>query len=200
MSDGLISASGKSTGSSLIFIWPGVLLIAAMILAFSYFIYFSLILGQPASIDADKWGQFGDFFGGILNPIVAFAAFYWVRKSVLLQKKEMRETSQALADAARSQSLIVRQGRKSVMISGYTALASAEQSRLDLANQKLESLKSEKLAVSRFKNEGNRKQRIANDIEYYEHTACLCEIALKTCSDNLKTLLEEEISEIKGSE
>ena len=75
----------------------GLTLIAA------YLIYFSMVLGQIPAKDAEKWGQFGDFIGGLLNPIVAFAAFYWLTQSVKMQKQELHETKMALKDAAKAQ-------------------------------------------------------------------------------------------------
>ena len=60
----------------------------------AYFLYFAIYQNQPAATDADKWGAFGDFVGGLLNPIVAFAAFYWLTQSGKLQRRELSETRQ----------------------------------------------------------------------------------------------------------
>ncbi|KAB0453951.1 putative phage abortive infection protein [Acinetobacter baumannii] len=51
----------------------------------------------------EKWGTFGDFFGGILNPIFALFAFYWLTYSVRLQIKELKETRNELKKAAKAQ-------------------------------------------------------------------------------------------------
>ena len=67
--------------------WRALLSVAVVGLAALYFWYFGVYLKQEPAIDASKWGEFGDFFGGILNPLVAFAAFYWLTQSVKLQKK-----------------------------------------------------------------------------------------------------------------
>ncbi|MEG8241300.1 hypothetical protein MKR66_16250 [Acinetobacter baumannii] len=45
---------------------------------------------------AQHWGTVGDFFGGILNPIFALFAFYWLTYSVRLQIKELAETRNEL--------------------------------------------------------------------------------------------------------
>lgn len=47
---------------------------------------------KTLSTTAQAWGTFGDFIGGILNPIFALFAFYWLTYSVRLQIKELRET------------------------------------------------------------------------------------------------------------
>lgn len=44
------------------------------------------------SPDQDTWGQFGDFVGGVLNPVIGLLTVYLVLVSVRLQRKELRET------------------------------------------------------------------------------------------------------------
>lgn len=44
----------------------------------------------------DKWGQFGDFVGGVLNPLISFGAFYWLSTSVLMQKQELLANRKAM--------------------------------------------------------------------------------------------------------
>lgn len=51
----------------------------------------------------DSWGTFGDFIGGILNPIFACFAFYWLTYSVRLQIKELKDTRSELAKASAAQ-------------------------------------------------------------------------------------------------
>lgn len=51
----------------------------------------------------ETWGTFGDFFGGILNPIFALFAFYWLTYSVRLQIEELKETREELSKAAKAQ-------------------------------------------------------------------------------------------------
>lgn len=42
------------------------------------------------------WGTFGDYAGGILNPIIAGFAFYLIAKTYDLQKKELEATRELL--------------------------------------------------------------------------------------------------------
>lgn len=42
-------------------------------------------------------GEIGDFFGGILNPIVAFAALLWIMVGVRMQRSELKAAQQAIA-------------------------------------------------------------------------------------------------------
>lgn len=68
-----------------------------------YFIWFYFLNDQPLSKDSSMWGTFGDFIGGVLNPVVALLAFYWLTKSVLIQKTELAETQKILAETEKAQ-------------------------------------------------------------------------------------------------
>ncbi|WP_289241953.1 hypothetical protein [Delftia sp.] len=73
-------------------IWKGRLTLVAIGLFVLYAMAFFTLKDFPKSLDAEKWGQFGDFIGGLMNPLVAFAAFYWLTRSVKLQKQELAAT------------------------------------------------------------------------------------------------------------
>lgn len=47
--------------------------------------------GQP-----DAWGQFGDYMGGLLNPLISALALVFFARSYSLQKKELSETRDLL--------------------------------------------------------------------------------------------------------
>jgi len=103
--------------------WKFAITALAAALIGAYFIYFGLVLNLNAAVDPDKWGTFGDYFGGLMNPIVAFAAFFWLTQSVKLQKQELAETRRELKIAAEAQQEMVRQGVLSVQLSALTALS-----------------------------------------------------------------------------
>ena len=63
----------------------------------AYVTWFALLLGAPISEDPDSWGTFGDYIGGLLNPLVAACALYWLTASVKLQKAELAATRNELA-------------------------------------------------------------------------------------------------------
>lgn len=48
------------------------------------------------SIDPATWGQFGDYVGGLLNPLVATLALVAIVISIRIQKTELKETRSAL--------------------------------------------------------------------------------------------------------
>lgn len=70
----------------------------------------------------DAWGQLGDYVGGLLNPVVAFAAFYWLTRSVQIQKQELSDTKKSLAESAKAQGDQVLQTIRAAKISAITSL------------------------------------------------------------------------------
>ncbi len=68
-----------------------------------YFSWFGVFQQNELSAESSVWGAFGDFVGGLLNPLVAFSAFYWLTVSVLVQKQELAETRIALQDTSSAQ-------------------------------------------------------------------------------------------------
>ena len=71
-------------------------LVAVLAIA-GYFAWFGAMLKEPLSPDTGTWGAFGDFVGGLLNPLVAACALYWLTMSVRLQKQELAAARDELA-------------------------------------------------------------------------------------------------------
>lgn len=99
--------------------------IFSLITLLCYGIWFWFIKMLPLADSSETWGTFGDFFGGILNPVVAYAAFYWLTQSVRLQKQELSETRLALQDTATSQAKTAIQAQMSVRLSALAALTNS---------------------------------------------------------------------------
>lgn len=81
----------------------GLIIATLIILPASYYFWFGQIQGFPVSDDTSHWGQFGDFIGGILNPLIAIFAVYWLSVSILIQKQELSETRTALEETQKAQ-------------------------------------------------------------------------------------------------
>lgn len=58
------------------------LLIAAVVFPYVY------QFGPERSVNPENWGQFGDYFAGLLNPIFSLLAFGALMYSLMLQQKE----------------------------------------------------------------------------------------------------------------
>ena len=88
----------------------------------------------------EVWGTFGDYFGGILNPVIAAFAFYLIAKTYELQKRELEETRKLLKISTDAQN-------NQVKLAVLTALLNSNLTRITL-------LESEKLSLleSEFRN------------------------------------------------
>ena len=74
--------------------WPFlfVIAIAAFILLAYYFYHF----GTSGPPERTSLGVFGDYVGGVLNPLVATCALYALWRSVRIQKTELQETKESI--------------------------------------------------------------------------------------------------------
>lgn len=54
----------------------------------------------PVLYEHDKWGQFGDFIGGLLNPIFALLAFFALLITIVIQSRELSVTTEELKKSA----------------------------------------------------------------------------------------------------
>lgn len=52
--------------------------------------------GVERSASQDAWGQFGDYFAGLLNPIFSLLAFLALMYSLVLQKEETQKKPSAI--------------------------------------------------------------------------------------------------------
>lgn len=64
--------------------------------------------GNAISSNHSRWGEFGDFFGGVLNPIFGFFGLMALLLTITLQAKELKLTRQELSN---SSSALVSQNR-----------------------------------------------------------------------------------------
>lgn len=104
-------------------------------------LFFTLAVPIYLSFQPGKWqigheinGSIGDFFGGIMNPTIAFMALVWLVKGVRLQQRELADTRAALQASEKHQASQVR-------IAAITALIASindEHARLRAYRQTLE--------------------------------------------------------------
>ncbi|MHA2367166.1 MAG: putative phage abortive infection protein [Candidatus Hodarchaeales archaeon] len=52
--------------------------------------------------EQDKWGQFGDYIGGTLNPLFAFLALIALLLTVVLQSRELKLSTKELAESSKA--------------------------------------------------------------------------------------------------
>ncbi len=141
----------------------------------AYIFWFWGINDSSLSVKSGDWGTFGDFVGGVLNPVIAFFAFYWLTKSVHYQKEELSETRQALSEAKDAQKEQARYQFISTQIAALDTRLRAKQS--DIENVRK--------TISYYVSQG-RGAVFGASGEYTD-----CEEALSQLALELNTLLEE---------
>lgn len=82
-----------------------------------YFLWFS----GPLSTTQSVWGEFGDFVGGTLNPLISFFALLALLITIVLQSKELEETRKQLERAATAQEKSEDAMRENVKLAEDTA-------------------------------------------------------------------------------
>lgn len=63
-------------------------------------VYIIKFHGNSISSDPEQWGQIGDYFGGLLNPIISFTTLIFLIKAYYSQRQELEDTKIALIDTA----------------------------------------------------------------------------------------------------
>ncbi|WP_439531691.1 hypothetical protein [Marinobacter adhaerens] len=82
-----------------------VAIVAAVILLVPI-VGYVLMYGSSPVYSHEKWAQFGDFFGGLLNPLYAFLAFLALLYTINIQRTELKQARAEFrrsADAAQQQ-------------------------------------------------------------------------------------------------
>jgi hypothetical protein len=90
-----------------------------------YMLWFVFVNGRTLSTETGAWGEFGDFVGGFLNPLLAFFAFFWLTQSVKLQKEELQETRAAIEASTAAQEEQARHARTTARVAALTAVINA---------------------------------------------------------------------------
>lgn len=78
--------------------FPFVAALAILIIVLAYLAKFFPIFGTQLSEDTAVWGQFGDYIGGTLNPILSFLSVVLLIKSVSLQTEANNDLKKELKD------------------------------------------------------------------------------------------------------
>jgi large-conductance mechanosensitive channel len=97
-------------------------LIVLVVVGF-YFVNFHYRLSEKNEV----WGTFGDYFGGILNPVIAAFAFYLIAKTYELQKRELEAARSLLKVSTDAQ-------KKQIQLAALTALLNSYLMKIDMLN------------------------------------------------------------------
>jgi predicted RNase H-like HicB family nuclease len=110
----------------------GVVCIIVLIVLGFYFFNFHNGLSKGNG----DWGTFGDYFGGILNPVIAAFAFYLIARTYELQKTELEETRKLLKVSTDAQNDQVKLAALTALLnSNLTRISLLESERIKLIQQ-----------------------------------------------------------------
>ena len=115
-----------------------VLGVVAVVAIGFYVLWFGWHLDRDIAIQPESFGQFGDYIGGLLNPLVAAYALYWLTASVRLQKAELAEARDILGKTLFTQreqaELTLKANRMGLMTAELNALTDELNNRRQLRN------------------------------------------------------------------
>ncbi len=87
--------SDEEFADKLVKVGAAAIIFALLVVAF-YLVWFSK---HKVSIDPSDWGAFGDYIGGLVNPVVGLATVILVIFSINIQRRELRASLQEMKHA-----------------------------------------------------------------------------------------------------
>ncbi|MEQ1559805.1 MAG: hypothetical protein ABL933_12810 [Methyloglobulus sp.] len=104
----------------------------------------------------DVWGTFGDYVGGILNPVIAAFAFYLIAESYKLQKRELEAARELLKRSTEDQNKQVELAAVTAWINSNFSNISFLQSQIPFFWKEIDEFLNDKEASLKIK--GLRKE------------------------------------------
>ncbi len=90
--------STLTTDTLLRLLWA--VLTIAITVGLAAFVLYFMVFNQGLSQDQAVWGQFGDFFGGTLNPFFGFLTLIALLLTIVIQNKELHNSTDELRKSA----------------------------------------------------------------------------------------------------
>jgi len=102
------------------------------------------------SKENDVWGTFGDYVGGILNPVIAAFAFYLIAETYKLQKDAYNLQKIELSETRKLLEVSVNAQRDQIKLASLTALLNSSLTRIGLLeSEKTQWLQSQERLLSK---------------------------------------------------
>jgi large-conductance mechanosensitive channel len=165
-----------------------------LVVGFYYFNFNSHILKkeiwqnvfQNISESNDKWGAFGDYVGGILNPVIAAFAFYLIAKTYELQKTELEATRSLLELSTNAQ-------KEQIKLAALTALLNSNLTRISMLESEKISLLQGTIPASR--EPGNYQEHVQQGVTSLIDSRCS---EAEVRKEKIKARLSEIEIEVKN--
>lgn len=110
----------------------GAVLVLAVIAAVSgYALWFGHELDLKTATNPADWGAFGDYIGGLLNPLISLFAFYWLGSSVRLQIRQIDDSAETMRQTATQQKAQAELALKSQELASINLELTAVQNEID---------------------------------------------------------------------
>jgi hypothetical protein len=90
--------------------------------------------------DSGSWGEFGDFFGGVLNPVLSTATFFALLYTIHIQMQQLKMSDEALKISQEELKLSTAELAKSSAAQHETQLALNKQANIAVKASKLDSV------------------------------------------------------------
>ncbi|NVK33952.1 MAG: hypothetical protein HWE23_05695 [Rhodobacteraceae bacterium] len=94
--------SEQQSEQSTIINWLPIIAVVAMFITIS--IYLFTFSAQELSLNTGVWGAFGDYYQGLLNPLIQLLLLIAVVRTYKLQRKELADTKKAFKDQLKVES------------------------------------------------------------------------------------------------
>ncbi|CAI3803159.1 hypothetical protein [Rheinheimera sp. MM224] len=108
----------KVIGKSFAWLWLYVIVASSVYSVFAYLaMFYSSHIGEGLSTDPAVWGQAGDFFGGMLNPFLAFCSFMALLYTIRIQSEELRLTRDELAKTSKANEKLSEANESQLLLS-----------------------------------------------------------------------------------
>ncbi len=114
---------------------------AILFVVFVFGTYF-LMFHDGISRKQEVWGQFGDFVGGTLNPLLSFFSFIALVYTVFLQVRQLEIARDELKNSKAELEATRQELKKSADAQRLTAIALDQQSKYAVISAKLSALRS----------------------------------------------------------
>jgi hypothetical protein len=100
--------------------------------------YLYVFRSNPLSQDPNDWGVFGDYIGGLLNPVVATFALILLWISVGIQRKELKATREALDENVIEQRNILKTNNVGIRVQAIASKLNSLHLKMDVLSRKIE--------------------------------------------------------------
>ena len=111
---GLVGESDARTTQNLFYLFLVAFSTIVVVFGVTFLVMHIKCVFPPTSPSSCSVGEIGDFFGGILNPILTFLAFMGLLITIAVQKDELSQTRSQLASAASAQVEIAELQKKGI--------------------------------------------------------------------------------------